>query len=744
MEARALAQLRHDNIVCIHRIVDREDLLAYEMEWVDGPSLRQTVDALRAHGAGVKLEHLTEILGAEPGALGNVTLVQYFVELGLAIARALHEVHEAGLIHRDVKPSNILIRRDGKPVLVDFGLARGLDPSVTRPGAFVGTPIYASPEQLRAGDEELDGRADVYSLGVTLYEAIALSPPFSGSSTTEVLRRIEAGRIPPLRRQAPHVSRDLETVLSKAMEPAAHDRYASAAEFGDDLERLLHLQPIKARPAGLVRRGAKFARRHRRTLIAGVVGAVVVAGALLPVVAHAGGDADARQRAHEHAQLARRHLISPESRQTIWRRSIYRGGGLLLWRHAGGSTDPTRAALDEYEKALELIDSDPLVQVERDVVGLAHWLRSRIPTPRGAITPALSNEQLDELMARLPTVTKTTAGYLRQYAEHAALTRPGLDVVRFSQVESGSQLKQEHRTEIEGRIVTAEPFDRLALGLLAFLLGDVRLCELAWSDRAVTDLDYPLRDAGLGLVYAADARPELAYPRLLHGVKAFPDSPLVAVELADAAVAMGSVELARDWLARPVLQEDNPELRAQLDRIRADLLAAEDRIPEAWDAYELAAGRDASNPASRYRMAQLALEHGNLPEADAQLRILLSDWPDVARYRLDLARVALQQEDLATYLLQAWYASQRLLLHNVEPRGDVPPMTGWFPFETELSEGGINDLLEILRIGGFSGCIALRHARDSRPTNAGRGSRSSSAGGCQRNTPTGWSSRWRS
>jgi serine/threonine protein kinase len=140
-----------------------------------------------------------EITSAATAAIrAAATRLQDSPERGIAIARALAEVHGKGIVHRDVKPSNILLRPDGTPVLADFGLAREGDIAITQQGDFAGTPTYAAPERLRDGDLALDGRADVYSLGATLYEAISMAPPYQGRSTQEILRRIESGAVLPL------------------------------------------------------------------------------------------------------------------------------------------------------------------------------------------------------------------------------------------------------------------------------------------------------------------------------------------------------------------------------------------------------------------------------------------------------------------------------------------------------------------------------------------------------------------
>jgi tetratricopeptide (TPR) repeat protein len=200
--------------------------------------------------------------------------------VGRAIAGALSAVHQEGLLHRDVKPSNILIRQDGVPLLTDFGLARDQHATlVTQDGQFLGTPAYASPEQLR-GEAALDARSDVYSLGATLYHALALRVPFEGPNTSAILNGIEAGRVTPLRKLDRRVPRDLETIIAKAMDAVPARRYASAAELAEDLERLLSLRPIRARRAGVIGRGWRFARRNRALVTGAAIALVATSGAI--------------------------------------------------------------------------------------------------------------------------------------------------------------------------------------------------------------------------------------------------------------------------------------------------------------------------------------------------------------------------------------------------------------------------------------------------------------------------------
>ncbi|MFO0840176.1 MAG: serine/threonine-protein kinase [Phycisphaerae bacterium] len=228
-------------------------------------------------GSGVPPTAIPGVAANHPGGRQSALDVVTICRLGIAVARALGEVHRAGLLHRDVKPSNILIRRDGSPALSDFGLVREIDSTaLTEPGHFAGTAAYAPPEQLRA-DARLDARADVYSLGVTLYHALARRLPFTGATPAALLRQIETGAATPLRRANPRLPRDLETIIAKAMEPEAARRYATADEVAEELERVLALQPIRAKPAGPISRTIKLMRRNRGAVAGALLGGLAAA-----------------------------------------------------------------------------------------------------------------------------------------------------------------------------------------------------------------------------------------------------------------------------------------------------------------------------------------------------------------------------------------------------------------------------------------------------------------------------------
>jgi serine/threonine-protein kinase len=265
-EAAAIAQLRHRGIVAVHAAGEDRGVRYLAMEYLPGASLDELL-----RGAAERGETIPPARAAR---------------WGLEIARALESAHAAGVVHRDVKPSNVRIGEDGSARLVDFGLARLADlGQVSVSGAFQGTPYFASPEQVEGRSREIDGRTDVYSLGATLYHALTGAPPFVGDSSAAVFHAILTRDPVPPRRLQPAISKDLETVVLKAMEKDRERRYAGARELADDLEALLAMKPIRARPLGPVGRAAKWARRQPALAAAAlVIAALAIGGAIaLPV-----------------------------------------------------------------------------------------------------------------------------------------------------------------------------------------------------------------------------------------------------------------------------------------------------------------------------------------------------------------------------------------------------------------------------------------------------------------------------
>jgi serine/threonine protein kinase len=196
--------------------------------------------------------------------------------LGIQAAKALHAAHEIGIVHRDVKPSNLLVDMDGNLWVTDFGVARcRSDVDVTKTGDLLGTMRYMSPEQANGQPHLVDHRTDIYQLGVTLYELLALRHPVPAEEPAAILKHLESEQPCRLRRLNPTIPVDLENIVHKSMRKSRDDRYTTAQEFADDLRRFLEGKPIVAKQPTVVERAGKWIRRHK--VIASFVAVLVLA-----------------------------------------------------------------------------------------------------------------------------------------------------------------------------------------------------------------------------------------------------------------------------------------------------------------------------------------------------------------------------------------------------------------------------------------------------------------------------------
>jgi len=248
-EARALARLSHPNIVTIHDVIDRGDCVAIAMEWIDGMTLAGLLRTLTPTATSSDIPTLLHALGASETTAAEFgpTATHVFVSILERVARAVQFVHDNRLLHLDIKPSNVLVRRDGTPLLADFGVVREIDREFTHTRSYSGTPVYSSPEQLSRDDDSIGPRTDVYGLGITLYELLARDLPLRHESLTQLLQRVQTGRIPTLHNQ-PQIPSALATIVHRAIAPEPSRRYASVAAFADDLKAWLAGEQISARP----------------------------------------------------------------------------------------------------------------------------------------------------------------------------------------------------------------------------------------------------------------------------------------------------------------------------------------------------------------------------------------------------------------------------------------------------------------------------------------------------------------
>lgn len=215
-------------------------------------------------------------------ALGEPLGVERVVRIGIDLCEALEAIHDQGLVHRDVKPANVRLTKDGRVVLVDFGLATGQEfIDLTRTGEFIGSLPYAAPEQVLHGARDVGPRADVYSLAATLYECLTSQTVHAGTSAQQLVLSIARDEPLAPQRLNPRIPRDLTLVLLKALEKSPTLRYASASEFAADLIAVRDQRPVSARPRGLTR--SFFAAVRRHPVVAFAATAIVLGGFALPL-----------------------------------------------------------------------------------------------------------------------------------------------------------------------------------------------------------------------------------------------------------------------------------------------------------------------------------------------------------------------------------------------------------------------------------------------------------------------------
>ncbi|MFH1378047.1 MAG: protein kinase [Planctomycetota bacterium] len=238
-EARALAGLSHPAIVPLYETGSDGDAHFFSMAFIDGRTLKDII--------------ATERLP-----------IRRALEIVWEVADALAAAHERDVIHRDVKPSNIMIDKSGRVHLMDFGLAKHSveQEGQTRSGTMIGTPSYMPPEQARGDSKYVDARADVYSLGAVLYELICGQPPFTASSALEIILKAINEDLVPLKKRRTDIHPDIQTIAMKALAKRPFERYSTMREMRDDIRRFLDGQAIRAKPPTVIHQTGRWLRKN--------------------------------------------------------------------------------------------------------------------------------------------------------------------------------------------------------------------------------------------------------------------------------------------------------------------------------------------------------------------------------------------------------------------------------------------------------------------------------------------------
>jgi len=319
-EARAAAQLQHPNIVPVFSIGTEAGVHYYAMQLIHGHDVAHFIrhaktilesprpprsgdtprlavgttaqvfqptpgvhksgtNAVMAEGSTLSapLSDFIDMMADLKSSVADRTMFESVLQIGIQAAEALHYAHQIGIVHRDIKPSNLMLDHEGKLWVTDFGLAQiqGAG-ALTMTGELIGTLRYMSPEQPLGQRVLVDQRTDIYSLGVTLYELLTFKKAFGGDTPKEIIRQVCFDEPVSIRRLNPRVPEDLETIVLKAMSKNPADRYQSAQEFADDLEKFRTDKPINARRPTLVQQGRRWIRRHMALATAAAAGIVIL------------------------------------------------------------------------------------------------------------------------------------------------------------------------------------------------------------------------------------------------------------------------------------------------------------------------------------------------------------------------------------------------------------------------------------------------------------------------------------
>ena len=391
-EAAIASRLEHPGICTVYETGTAQGVPYMAMRLVEGESLSNRIASATADGVSealsfIDLEDDEEFEDTEADAPTSDTAAQTtqaeilrIAKLMEAAARALHSAHEAGVIHRDIKPGNIMITPEGDPVLLDFGLARESDgdqPALTQTGDIFGTPAYMAPEQLLAQRMQVDRRADVWALGVTLFECLCLKRPFEAPTRDGLYQQILHKDPPDLRKLNKSIPKDLAVIVQTATEKDRDRRYQTALDLAEDLRRFRSFEPIQAKPVSQLTKLVRWTQRNPAvaTLTAALFLAMATGliwiwsqnTALQAKTAEAEANAaEARKNLTDWERLADKQRLADlvhEADQQLWPASPGKAAAMEVWlkkaRVLGDRSPDHRGVLEALQgKALERTEEE--------------------------------------------------------------------------------------------------------------------------------------------------------------------------------------------------------------------------------------------------------------------------------------------------------------------------------------------------------------------------------------------------
>jgi serine/threonine protein kinase len=399
-EAQAAAHLHHPNIVPVHAVGCDRGVHYHAMQFIEGRTLADLINELRQRSAltptkaadtdrwqpvpssaqgdpTADLEMSQAVSGAGTASTAEALILtdqstnapaffRRIANLGMQVAGGLEHAHQMGVVHRDIKPANLILDPRGTVWITDFGLAQYQNAAqLTHTGCIIGTIRYMSPEQALARRGVVDHRTDIYALGMTLYELLSLKPAFAGEDRQELLRQITLDEPQPPRRIRAGIPVELETIVLKALAKDPTERYATAQEMANDLQRFVEDRPILARPPSLGQRATRWLWRHR------VVAYAILAVLVLAVVGLSIGSVllwRANQKTQEAQKATENALAKARAKQSFARRVVDEMYTEVAeaWISRQPRLEPLQRkfllkALDFYQQLVEETSSDPSV-----------------------------------------------------------------------------------------------------------------------------------------------------------------------------------------------------------------------------------------------------------------------------------------------------------------------------------------------------------------------------------------------
>jgi tetratricopeptide (TPR) repeat protein/tRNA A-37 threonylcarbamoyl transferase component Bud32 len=564
-EAESVAQLQHPNIVQIYEVGEHDGLPYFSLEYVEGGSL-------------------TEKLAGKPQPFRDAA------QLVETLAAAMACAHLHGIIHRDLKPGNVLLTKDGQPKITDFGLAKRLegDSSQTKSGTLMGTPSYMAPEQARGDTKEIGPLADVYALGVVLYETLTGRAPFIGAAVLDTLEQVRNQEPVPPSRLQPSVPRDLETICLKCLQKEAHKRYASAEALAEDLHRFLTGEPIKARPVGNAERLLRWCLRNPKiaTLTAAILFlliALTVGSTLAAIkISYEHDEAvKARDLADQKAidEMAARQLADKHAEEARQAETKAAANAKLAGEQRELALETLYSVVTKTEEKLR--DKADMLALRQDLVettmaGLNKVSRSAETAALADRTTGIAHTRMGDICERV----SRTEEAIRQYKlsldifERGIVQEPDNDQLRYNAAVSCDKLGEMCR-EMEGDSAVALAYYERSLKLREQLAADLRSKEPTPAER----------NFGLAVSYVklATLTLSLGDPVKSHtyAQKALEQGEKLLEENAQSNGAKMVIGYARYGLGKAAFRLGRPdEARKELDecvRIRQQLV---DKLPQ--------------------------------------------------------------------------------------------------------------------------------------------------------------------